>query len=88
MQADLIIVGAGMVGSTLALALEGSGLDILVLDASPLEVCFAKGRVILHGRLEILKCRFCTSKRLMCRRTTKIREVRLGIELHSMIKGL
>lgn len=37
MQADLIIVGAGMVGSTLALALEGSGLDILVLDASPLE---------------------------------------------------
>ncbi|MFX1712878.1 2-octaprenyl-3-methyl-6-methoxy-1,4-benzoquinol hydroxylase [Stutzerimonas stutzeri] len=37
MQADLIIVGAGMVGSTLGLALEGSGLDILVLDASPLE---------------------------------------------------
>lgn len=37
MQADLIMVGAGMVGSTLALALEGSGLDILVLDASPLE---------------------------------------------------
>ena len=37
MQADLIIVGAGMVGSTLALALEGSGLDIPVLDASPLE---------------------------------------------------
>lgn len=37
MQADLIIVGAGMVGSTLALALEGSGLDILMLDASPLE---------------------------------------------------
>lgn len=38
MQADLIIVGAGMVGSTLALALEGSGLNIVVLDASPLEV--------------------------------------------------
>lgn len=38
MQADLIIVGAGMVGSTLALALEGCGLDIVVLDASPLEV--------------------------------------------------
>ncbi len=38
MQADLIIVGAGMVGSTLALALEGSGLKIVVLDASPLEV--------------------------------------------------
>ncbi|MCQ4294450.1 2-octaprenyl-3-methyl-6-methoxy-1,4-benzoquinol hydroxylase [Pseudomonas stutzeri] len=38
MHADLIIVGAGMVGSTLALALEGCGLDIVVLDASPLEV--------------------------------------------------
>ena len=38
MQADLIIVGAGMVGSTLALALEGCGLKIVVLDASPLEV--------------------------------------------------
>ncbi|MHA6479428.1 2-octaprenyl-3-methyl-6-methoxy-1,4-benzoquinol hydroxylase [Stutzerimonas sp. KH-1] len=38
MQADLIIVGAGMVGSTLALALDGSGLNIVVLDASPLEV--------------------------------------------------
>ncbi len=37
MQADLVIVGAGMVGSTLALALEGCGLDIIVLDASPLE---------------------------------------------------
>ncbi|MCW3147559.1 2-octaprenyl-3-methyl-6-methoxy-1,4-benzoquinol hydroxylase [Stutzerimonas stutzeri] len=36
MQADLIIVGAGMVGSTLALALEGCGLDIVVLDAGPL----------------------------------------------------
>ncbi|MDL0438726.1 2-octaprenyl-3-methyl-6-methoxy-1,4-benzoquinol hydroxylase [Stutzerimonas frequens] len=38
MQADLIIVGAGMVGSTLALALEGCGLNIVVLDASPLEL--------------------------------------------------
>lgn len=38
MHADLIIVGAGMVGSTLALALEGCGLDIVVLDAGPLEV--------------------------------------------------
>lgn len=38
MHADLIIVGAGMVGSTLALALEGTGLDIVVVDGSPLEV--------------------------------------------------
>ena len=38
MRADLIIVGAGMVGSTLALALEHSGLDILIVDGSPLSV--------------------------------------------------
>lgn len=37
MKADLIIVGAGMVGSTLALALQTSGLNILVVDAGPLE---------------------------------------------------
>ena len=36
MQADLIIVGAGMVGSTLALALKDSGLDILLLDSGSL----------------------------------------------------
>ena len=38
MQADLIIVGAGMVGSALALALENSGLEILVVDGGPLSV--------------------------------------------------
>ncbi|HWV11145.1 MAG TPA: NAD(P)-binding protein, partial [Pseudomonas sp.] len=38
MDADLIIVGAGMVGSTLALALKDSGLNILVLDGGPLSV--------------------------------------------------
>jgi len=38
MQADLIIVGAGMVGSALALALKDSGLNILLLDGGPLEV--------------------------------------------------
>src|SRR5699024_9534860 len=37
MQADLIIVGAGMVGSTLALALQESGLNIRLIDAGPLE---------------------------------------------------
>lgn len=36
MHADLIIVGAGMVGSTLALALKDSGLDVLLVDSSPL----------------------------------------------------
>ncbi|MBP7997021.1 MAG: FAD-dependent monooxygenase, partial [Thiopseudomonas sp.] len=38
MHADLIIVGAGMVGSTLALALQDSGLNILLIDGSPLSV--------------------------------------------------
>ncbi|MDX5372919.1 MAG: 2-octaprenyl-3-methyl-6-methoxy-1,4-benzoquinol hydroxylase [Pseudomonadaceae bacterium] len=38
MQADLIIVGSGMVGSALALALEHSGLEILVVDGGPLSV--------------------------------------------------
>jgi len=37
-RADLVIVGAGMVGSTLALALRDSGLDILVIDGGPLSV--------------------------------------------------
>ncbi|WP_457440540.1 2-octaprenyl-3-methyl-6-methoxy-1,4-benzoquinol hydroxylase [Pseudomonas sp. TE3786] len=38
MRADLVIVGAGMVGSALALALQHSGVDILLLDGSPLSV--------------------------------------------------
>lgn len=38
MQADLIIVGAGMVGSTLALALQDSGLSITLIDGGSLEV--------------------------------------------------
>ncbi|AYC34752.1 2-octaprenyl-3-methyl-6-methoxy-1,4-benzoquinol hydroxylase [Pseudomonas cavernae] len=38
LRADLIIVGAGMVGSALALALQDSGLDILLLDGGPLRV--------------------------------------------------
>ena len=36
MHADVIIVGAGMVGSTLALALKDSGLNILLVDSSAL----------------------------------------------------
>lgn len=38
MRADLLIVGAGMVGSALALALQHSGLEILLIDGSPLSV--------------------------------------------------
>lgn len=44
MQADLIIVGAGMVGSALALALREQGLEILLIDGGPLSVTpFDKG---------------------------------------------
>lgn len=38
MRADMIIVGAGMVGSALALALQEQGLDILLIDGGPLSV--------------------------------------------------
>ncbi|TCD19449.1 2-octaprenyl-3-methyl-6-methoxy-1,4-benzoquinol hydroxylase [Pseudomonas sp. IC_126] len=38
MQTDIIIVGAGMVGSTLALALQDTGLTIKLVDAGPLDV--------------------------------------------------
>lgn len=38
MRADLLIVGAGMVGNALALALRHSGLQILLLDGGPLTV--------------------------------------------------
>jgi len=38
MRADLIIVGAGMVGSALALALREQGLECLVLDGGPMTV--------------------------------------------------
>lgn len=37
-RADLLIIGAGMVGSALALALRDSGLNILVVDGGPLTV--------------------------------------------------
>lgn len=38
MHADVIIVGAGMVGGTLALALKDSGLNILLVDGSALDL--------------------------------------------------
>ncbi|BAO65260.1 2-octaprenyl-3-methyl-6-methoxy-1,4-benzoquinol hydroxylase [Pseudomonas protegens Cab57] len=38
MRADVLIVGAGMVGSALALALQSSGLEVLLLDGGSLSV--------------------------------------------------
>ncbi|MEE4818648.1 2-octaprenyl-3-methyl-6-methoxy-1,4-benzoquinol hydroxylase [Pseudomonas alliivorans] len=37
-RADVLIVGAGMVGSALALALQGSGLEVIVVDGGALSV--------------------------------------------------
>ena len=54
MQADLIIVGAGMVGSALALALEHSGLEILVVDGSPLSVKPFDGTAAFEPRVSAL----------------------------------
>ena len=54
MQADLIIVGAGMVGSALALALEHSGLEILVVDGSPLSVRPFDGEGAFEPRVSAL----------------------------------
>jgi len=54
MQADLVIVGAGMVGSTLALALAGSGLSILVVDAGALEVSAFEAAAPFEPRVSAL----------------------------------
>lgn len=54
MQADLIIVGAGMVGSALALALKDSGLDILLIDGSPLSVKPFDAEAVFEPRVSAL----------------------------------
>jgi len=54
MHADLIIVGAGMVGSTLALALKDSGLNILLVDGSPLSVAPFKPAQAFEPRVSAL----------------------------------
>ena len=42
LDCDLVIVGGGIVGATLAAALKNSGLEILIIEARPLEVAAAK----------------------------------------------
>jgi choline dehydrogenase-like flavoprotein len=60
MHADLCIVGAGAAGLTLAHALRGSGLDVLVLESGPVddpdrwnagEVTGHEYNGLLHGRV-------------------------------------
>ncbi len=54
MRADLLIVGAGMVGSALALALQHSGLEILLLDGSPMSVQRFDGDAPFEPRVSAL----------------------------------
>ncbi|WP_243244331.1 2-octaprenyl-3-methyl-6-methoxy-1,4-benzoquinol hydroxylase [Pseudomonas maioricensis] len=54
MRADLLIVGAGMVGSALALALQGSGLNIVVVDGGPLSVKPFDSQAMFEPRVSAL----------------------------------
>jgi 2-octaprenyl-6-methoxyphenol hydroxylase len=52
---DLVIVGGGAVGSALALALEGSGLSLLLLDAGRAEPGDRRSLALSHGSRLILE---------------------------------
>jgi len=54
MRADLVIVGAGMVGSALALALCDSDLDVLLIDAGPLKVAPFAADAVFEPRVSAL----------------------------------
>ncbi|MCQ3034098.1 2-octaprenyl-3-methyl-6-methoxy-1,4-benzoquinol hydroxylase [Pseudomonas syringae] len=54
MRADLLIVGAGMVGSALALALQGSGLNVIVVDGGPLSVKPFDAQAMFEPRVSAL----------------------------------
>lgn len=54
MNADIIIVGAGMVGSALALALKDSGLKILLLDSGALKPAPFKPQDAFEPRVSAL----------------------------------
>lgn len=55
LDCDLVIVGGGIVGTTLAAALKNSGLKAIVIEARPLEVAAAKKQAyafsLLSGRI-------------------------------------
>ncbi|MCD5974544.1 2-octaprenyl-3-methyl-6-methoxy-1,4-benzoquinol hydroxylase [Pseudomonas quasicaspiana] len=54
MRADLLIVGAGMVGSALALALQGSGLNVIVVDGGALSVKPFDAQAMFEPRVSAL----------------------------------
>jgi 2-octaprenylphenol hydroxylase len=64
MRADLVIVGAGMVGSALALALRHSGLEILLVDGSPLTVAPFDAEEPFSARVSALSA---ASQRILAR---------------------
>lgn len=55
LDCDLVIVGGGIVGATLASALKNTGLKILIVEARPLEVVAARRQAyafsLLSGRI-------------------------------------
>ncbi|MDT3721149.1 2-octaprenyl-3-methyl-6-methoxy-1,4-benzoquinol hydroxylase [Pseudomonas oryzihabitans] len=53
-HADLVIVGAGMVGSALALALADSGLSVVLLDRGPLKPGAVEGDLPFEPRVSAL----------------------------------
>ena len=55
LNCDLVIVGGGIVGTTLASALKNSGLKVIIIEARPLEVAAARRQAyafsLLSGRI-------------------------------------
>lgn len=64
MHADLVIVGAGMVGSTLALALKTSGLNIVLIDSNSLQITPFKATQPFEPRVSALSI---ASQRILAR---------------------
>lgn len=54
MRADLLIVGAGMVGSALARRYRTAGLEVLPLDGSPMSVKPFDGQAPFEPRERVI----------------------------------